>query len=153
MHDANTAALPLIDQLKRPVAVVVTLVALLLAADLLNSYAWLWVGLFGAVGIFAHTRYDSYALLVVGAFLTGSGVGILLEAIFNFTGTYLTSVGAALAMVEFVSPRPARIALWLGAAAIAMGVALGLAEAGTRGWLALCLLAAAVGAYLALRRG
>lgn len=153
MHDANTAEATLVEQLKRPLLVILTLVVLLVFADLINSYAWLWVGLFGAVGIFAHARYDSYALLIVGAFLTGSGVGILLEASFSFTGTYLTSVGAALAMVEFVAPRPSRMALWLGAAAIAMGVGLGLAEAGSRGWLALCLLAAAAGAYLASRRG
>lgn len=133
-------------------AVVVVLVVLLLAADLINSYAWLWVGLFGAIGIFAHVRYASYALLVIGAFLTGSAVGILLEATFNFTGAYLSSAGTAVAMVDFVSPRPGRIAFWIGAAAVVLGVALGLAEAGARAWWLLCLLAACVGGYLALRR-
>ncbi len=140
------------EQLRRPLAVIVVLVGLLLAADLLNSYAWLWVGLAGAVGIFAHARYDSYALLVAGAFLTGSAVGILLEATFNFTGAYLTSVGTAVAMVEFVSPRQGRLALWIGAAAITLGVALGLAEAGDKAWWLACLVAACGGAYLALRK-
>lgn len=131
---------------------IVILVVLLLAADLLNSYAWLWVGLAGAVGIFLHARYDSYALLVAGAFLTGSAVGILLEATFNFTGAYLTSAGTAIAMTEFVAPRQGRLTLWLGAAAVALGVALGLAEAGERAWWLACLIAACGGAYLALRR-
>lgn len=140
-----------LDELKGPLAVVLVLVALLVAADLINSYAWLWVGLLGAVGIFLHARFASRALLVVGAFLTGSGVGILLEATLNFTGAYLSSVGAAVAMVEFVDPRPGRLVLWIGLSIALFGIGMGLVEAGNRGLLTLCLLAAGVGAYLALR--
>jgi len=130
----------------------VSILLLAMVARLLGSSAWLWVGLMGALFLGLYARLGGFAFLALGAFLTASGVGILLEAIFNWSGAYLTSVGTGIAMLELFAPKPSRWALWVGGALAVLGLLLGIYSAQGRGLLLLCLLAAGAAAYLASAR-
>lgn len=134
-------------------AVAAILILVLIAfARLLGSSAFLWVALVGAPFLLGYARLGTRAFLLLGALLVGSGIGILFEANLAWDGAYLTSVGAALAAAEALSPTPARLALLIGIILAAIGVGMGLVAAGTGpliAFVALLLLATA----LLLRRG
>src|SRR5690606_33188119 len=130
----------------------IVLVLLIIFARLLGSAAFLWVALVGAPFLLGYARLGTRAFLLLGALLVGSGIGILFEANLAWDGAYLTSVGAALAAAEALSPTPARLALLIGIILAAIGVGMGLVAAGTGpliAFVALLLLATA----LFLRRG
>lgn len=131
------------------VAVVIVLVAV---ADLIGSSAWLWTGLVGTGFLVAYGRLGTRTFLLVGAVLVGSGVGILFEATLGWDGAYLMSVGAALVTAEGVETRRGRYALIVGAALAALGLVLAVGSAGVPASAGLCLVAAVLGAVLAVRR-
>lgn len=130
------------------------LVVVLLAglANLIGSSAWLWTGLLGAALLVAFARLGTRAFLIAGAFLVGSGVGILFEATLGWEGAYLTSVGAGLVVAEAIDTRPGRYALLIGALLAALGLVLAVAAAGAASLVGLCLVAAGAGALAATRR-
>jgi len=135
------------------VAVAVLAVVILASiANLIGSSAWLWTGLLGTGLLVAFARLGTRAFLIAGAFLVGSGVGILFEATLGWEGAYLMSVGAGLVAAEGIDTRPGRYALLIGALLAGLGLVLAVAAAGTASLLGLCLAAAAVGAVAATRR-
>ena len=122
-------------------------------ARLLGSSAWLWALLAGGAFLVAYGRYGSRPVLLLGAALTGSGVGILLEAVAGWDGAYLMSVGAALGMADALDPTPAHLPLVVGGALGVIGLAVGLAAADLVTAMLLGGLAAAAVALFAPRPG
>lgn len=121
-------------------------------ARLIGSSAWLWTGLVGTVLLVAYARLGTRAFLIAGAFLVGSGVGILFEATFGWEGAYLMSVGTGLVVAEGIDTRPGRYALLIGGLLACLGLVLAVAASGTASLVGLCLVAAGVGAVAATRR-
>lgn len=135
----------------------VLLAAAMLALAIVVAYrvgsaAWLWITLTGVFFLVLHARLGPYPFLVAGALLAGAGIGTLLEVSWRWSGAFLLSLGAAAITVEALAPRPGRGAFALGVALLILGTAVGLAEAGRQGWLALLLAAGLVGAGAALAR-
>lgn len=130
---------------------VVAVVLLAVFARLIGSSAWLWTGLVGTALLVAFSLLGTRAFLIAGAFLVGSGVGILFEATFGWEGAYLMSVGAGLVVAEGLDSRPGRYALLVGSLLACLGLVLAVAAAGTASLVGLCLVAAAVGAVAATR--
>ena len=83
------------SNLARILFAVATAATLVLLALLISSTAWLWLLLAATVALYFHARTRVYALLVVGALLTGAAVGILLEVALGWSGAFLASLGAA----------------------------------------------------------
>ncbi len=102
---------------------------LALLARLLGSSAWLWATLAGGAFLVAYGRFGTRAVLLLGAALAGSGVGILFEAVAGWDGAYLLSLGAALCMADALDPPPAHVALVVGGALALIGLVVGLAAA------------------------
>lgn len=136
----------------------VAFAALLLLASLASSTAWLWLLLAGVVLLLVYARSSAYArsgaypALVLGALLAGAAFGILLELALEWEGAFLMSVGAAAIAVEAVEERPGHWAFVFGVAFVGVGAAVGLAAAGTRGYLAATLVAVALALVAARRR-
>jgi len=125
--------------------------ALAALARLLGSSGWLWVTLAGGGFLVAYGRFGTRGVLLVGAALAGSGVGILFEGVAGWDGAYLLSVGGALAVADSLDPPPGHIVLVAGAVLGAIGLFLGLASEGVaKAVLLACVLAAAAAMYLAL---
>lgn len=133
-------------------AAVLGVVVLAGFAKLIGSSAWLWTGLLGMGLLVAYARLGTRAFLIAGAFLVGSGVGILFEATFGWEGSYLMSVGAGLVVAEGIDARPGRYVLLIGGFLACLGLVLTVAAAGTASLVGLCLVAAAAGAVAAARR-
>lgn len=98
-------------------------------ARLLGSSAWLWATLAGGAFLVAYGRFGTRGVLLLGAALAGSGVGILFEAVAGWDGAYLLSLGAALCMADALDPPPAHLALVVGGALALIGLVVGLAAA------------------------
>lgn len=143
-----------VGSLPPPVILGLTLaacLALAALARLLGSSAWLWVTLAGGGFLVAYGRFGTRGVLLVGAALAGSGVGILFEGVAGWDGAYLLSVGGALAVADSLDPPPGHIVLVAGAVLGAIGLFLGLASEGVaKAVLLACVLAAAAAMYLAL---
>lgn len=133
-------------------AAVLSVVVLAVFANLIGSSAWLWTGLLGTGLLVAFGRLGTRAFLIAGAFLVGSGVGILFEATFGWEGAYLMSVGAGLVTAEGIDTKPGRYVLLVGGLLASLGLVLAVAAAGTASLVGLSLVAAAVGAVAATRR-
>ena len=130
---------------------VLTVVLLAGLANLIGSSAWLWTGLLGMALLVTYARLGTRAFLIAGAFLVGSGVGILFEATLGWEGAYLMGVGAGLVVAEAIDTRPGRYALLIGGLLAALGLVLAVAAAGTASLVGLCLVAAGTGAIAAKR--
>ncbi len=143
------------------VLVVLTLaacLALAALARLLGSSSWLWVTLAGGGFLIAYGRFGTRGVLLVGAALAGSGVGILFEGVASWDGAYLLSVGGALAVADSLDPPPGHVVLVAGVVLAAIGLVVGLAAEGpTKAVVLACLIAGAVALLVAsdsrLRRG
>lgn len=122
--------------------------ALAALARLLGSSAWLWVTLAGGGFLVAHGRYGTRGVLLVGAALAGSGVGILFEGVAGWDGAYLLSVGGALAVADSLDPPPGHVVLVTGGVLGAIGLVLGLASQGTAKAVVLASVMAAVAALV-----
>lgn len=94
--------------------------------------AWLILLLASAVALVLHSRTQIYALLVAGAFLFGSSVGVLLEVALNWSGAFFVSIGSAGIAVEALEERGSHWALTVGLSLIGLGLLLGVIDAGTR---------------------
>ncbi|HZW27446.1 MAG TPA: hypothetical protein VFF08_03270 [Trueperaceae bacterium] len=120
-------------------------------ARLLGSSAWLWATLAGGAFLVAYGRFGTRGVLLLGAALAGSGVGILFEAAAGWDGAYLMSLGAALCMADALDPPPAHLALVVGGALALIGLAVAVAASDLVTVLLLGALAAAGIAYLLAR--
>ncbi len=120
-------------------------------ARLLGSSAWLWVTLAGGGFLVAYGRFGTRGVLLVGAALAGSGVGILFEGVAGWDGAYLLSVGGALAVADSLDPPPGHLVLVTGAVLAAIGLIIGMASRGpTQAIVVACLMAAAMAIFIAL---
>lgn len=126
---------------------VIVLLTLIVLARTLGSAAFLWVALTGVPFLLGYARLETRGFLLIGAILVGSGIGILFEANLAWEGAYLTSVGAALATAEALEPTPGRLALLIGAILAGLGVALGVAAAGTTSVVSLAAVTLIAGAW------
>lgn len=129
------------SNLARILFAVATAATLVLLALLISSTAWLWLLLAATVALYFHARTRVYALLVVGALLTGAAVGILLEVALGWSGAFLASLGAAGITVEALEERPGHWALIFGLAFVGLGWLVGIFDAGRSAVLAASLLA------------
>lgn|GEM_PF-3266593 len=139
-----------------PVALVgLTLAACLVlaaVARLIGSSAWLWATLAGGAFLVGYGRIGQRGVLLLGAALASSGVGILFEAVAGWDGAYLLSLGAALAMADALDPAPAHLALVVGGALALIGLVVGLAAADVVTGLLVAALCAAAAFYVARDR-
>jgi len=143
-----------VASLPPPVLVGLTLaacLALAALARLLGSSAWLWVTLAGGGFLIAYGRYGTRGVLLVGAALAGSGIGILFEGVAGWDGAYLLSVGGALAVADSLDPPPGHLVLVTGAVLGAIGLVIGLGSQGTTKAIVLaCTMAAVAALFIAL---
>jgi hypothetical protein len=131
---------------QRAAYVLIGLGTITLLARLSDGAGWLWIGLVAAAMLFAYSRQRTYGLLVLGGFLAGTAVGILLQEVFRNEAFFLISLGAGVAAIDLVERRASRWPRTLGAVLAAIGVLIGLANAGAFAsvWFALLLIAVGV---------
>ncbi len=130
----------------------VACLALAVLARLLGSSAWLWVTLAGGAFLVAYGRFGTRAVLLLGAALAGSGVGILFEAVAGWDGAFLLSLGAALCMADALDPPPGHVVLVAGGVLAAIGLGVGLAASDLATGMLLAAVAAAGLAVFGPRR-
>ncbi|CAN5666621.1 hypothetical protein BH23DEI1_BH23DEI1_10530 [soil metagenome] len=126
--------------------VLIGLGTITLLARLSDGAGWLWIGLVAAAMLFAYARQRTYGLLVLGGILAGTATGILLQEVFRNEAFFLISLGAGIAAIDLVERRPSRWPRTFGAVLAALGVLIGLANAGAFAsvWFALLLIAAGI---------
>jgi hypothetical protein len=126
--------------------VLIGLGTITLLARLSGGAGWLWIGLVAAAMLFAYARQRTYGLLVLGGILGGTAVGILLQEVFRIEALFLVSLGAGIAAIDVVERRANRWPRTLGAVLAALGVLIGLQQAGAFAsvWFALLLIAAGI---------
>jgi len=116
---------------------------LALLARVSGGAGWLWIALVAAALLAVYVSQRTYGLLVVGAVLAGTSVGLLLQQLFpRCDGVFLIALGLGVATIDVVEPREPRWRWRFGLGLAALGLLLSLANSGVLGsvWFAVLLI-------------
>lgn len=116
---------------------------LALLARVSGGAGWLWIALVAAALLATYVSQRTYGLLVVGAVLAGTAVGVFLQGLFpRWDGVFLIALGLGIAAIDVVEPREPRWRWRFGLGLAALGLVLSLVNSGvlTSAWFAVLLI-------------
>lgn len=122
-----------------------------LLARLTRESGWLWMALVAAAFLFVYQRRRAYPFLVIGCVLMGVAAGLLLEGNWHWPGAFLVCLGVGFYAIDLIGARGQRWPRWLGGLLVALGVIIGLMEAGVFRSVTFAVILILAGAYLLWR--